>query len=281
VEFDHAFTVASGVEETWQLLLDVERSGSCLPGASIVAVEGGNHLEGSVKVKLGPLNLTYVGTATVTERDENTRRVVLDATGQDARTASAAEVRVTAVLTAADDATQVAVHTELELTGKPAQFGHSVLDDVGAKMVAQFADSLGHVLDGSAVPAKKAAKKAAKKTVAKAAKKAAKKTVAKKAAKKAATHAASANVSESEPVPSFAAPGGIPPAPTLEDSPSVNGHTGGGPGNSPAQHANRPNPVQAALPVLVKRVAPVVGPAAVGLVIVLAIRRRRRNRRGR
>jgi carbon monoxide dehydrogenase subunit G len=147
VQLEHSFSIPAGIDEAWKILLDVERIGPCLPGTVIQSVDG-DAVTGTVKVKLGPINLTYKGTANFVEKDETAHRAVVDAQGRDARGTSTAAALVTARLSEEDGTTTVHVNTELDITGKPAQFGHSVMADVGSKLLGQFADALAATLRG-------------------------------------------------------------------------------------------------------------------------------------
>ena len=142
IELDNTFTVPVPPEQAWDVLLDVERIAPCMPGASVTAVEG-DQIEGQVKVKLGPLSLTYKGTAKFTEKDEANRTISIEATGKETRGAGTASANVQATLTLAEaGSTLVAIHTSLNVTGRPAQFGRSLLPEVSGKLIAQFASNL-------------------------------------------------------------------------------------------------------------------------------------------
>jgi len=141
VELEHSFTVPAKIDDAWAVLLDIERIAPCMPGASLDSVEG-DEFTGTVKVKLGPINLTYKGRACLLEKDDATHRAVIDARGKDSRGAGTASATVTATLTAQGDETVVRVETDLDITGKPAQFGRGVIVDVGNKLIGQFASSL-------------------------------------------------------------------------------------------------------------------------------------------
>ena len=158
MQLEHSFSVPIGIDEAWGILIDIERIGPCMPGAAIDSVDG-DDFTGTVKVKLGPINLTYKGKATFLEKDESARRVVIDARGRDARGNGTASAKVTATMH--DDggtATTVKVITDLDITGKPAQFGRGVMVDVGNKLLGQFADELAKTIGaGDAPPAAAAA----------------------------------------------------------------------------------------------------------------------------
>jgi carbon monoxide dehydrogenase subunit G len=141
MQLEHTFTVPVGVEDAWRVLLDIERIAPCMPGAVIESVDG-DDFTGSVKVKLGPIGLTYKGKASFVEKDAATHRVVIDARGRDARGNGTANAKVTATLTESGGSTDVHVLTDLDITGKPAQFGRGVMVDVGNKLIGQFADCL-------------------------------------------------------------------------------------------------------------------------------------------
>jgi carbon monoxide dehydrogenase subunit G len=141
VQLEHSFSVPVGVDHAWAALLEIERIAPCMPGAALDTVDG-DEFTGSVKVRLGPIGLTYKGRARFIEKDEVAHRVVIDAQGKDARGNGTAAANVTAVLHPQDSGTLVEVSTELAITGKPAQFGRGVMVDVGNKLVGQFADCL-------------------------------------------------------------------------------------------------------------------------------------------
>lgn len=147
IELDHSFTVPVPPKQAWDVLLDVERIAPCMPGATVTEVNG-DEITGTVKVKLGPVSLTYKGTAKFTEKDEDARSVSLQANGKEARGAGTASATVEATLQPAEDEDQTAVtiHTSLNVTGRPAQFGRGVMADVSAKLVEQFASNLADLL---------------------------------------------------------------------------------------------------------------------------------------
>ena len=152
MQLEHTFTVPVGVEDAWKVLLDIELIAPCMPGAVIDSVDG-DDFTGSVKVKLGPIGLTYKGKASFIEKDAEAHRAVIDARGRDARGNGTANAKVTATLQEAGDATEVVVVTDLDITGKPAQFGRGVMADVGNKLIGQFADCLAGKLEGGGVAA--------------------------------------------------------------------------------------------------------------------------------
>jgi carbon monoxide dehydrogenase subunit G len=143
IELDNSFTVPVAPEKAWDVLLDVERIAPCMPGASVTSVEG-DQIEGQVKVKLGPLSLAYKGTAKFTEKDQENHKIAIEATGKETRGAGTASAHVQASLTPGEEAgsTLVAIHTSLNVTGRPAQFGRSLLPEVSGKLIAQFASNL-------------------------------------------------------------------------------------------------------------------------------------------
>src|SRR5438477_9533163 len=151
MRLDHNFTVPVPVDEAWKVLLDLPRVAPCMPGATLTGVEDGA-FTGTVKVKLGPINLTYQGKGRFVERDEAARRIVIEASGRDTRSAGTASATVTATLTPEDDATRVDVATDLAVTGRPAQFGRGMIADVSAKLIGQFADCLAETLTGPVEP---------------------------------------------------------------------------------------------------------------------------------
>jgi uncharacterized protein len=142
VEFVNEFTVPVGVDRAFEILTDLERVAPCLPGATLEEVDGDAYT-GKVKVKVGPIAVTYRGTAELTEKDEDAKHAVIHAKGKEARGAGTAAADVTADLVSeGDEVTKVKVTTDLTITGKPAQFGRGVMEDVGSKLIDTFAERL-------------------------------------------------------------------------------------------------------------------------------------------
>ena len=155
MKIEDEFRVDVPVEEAWKVLLDVERIAPCMPGAQLQEVEGDEY-RGIVKVKVGPITAQYKGVAKITEANEGTRTVVLQAEGRDTRGQGTASATVTATLTPDGTGTVVHIDTDLNVTGKVAQFGRGVMADVSSKLLGQFAQNLERDVLSGDVPAAEA-----------------------------------------------------------------------------------------------------------------------------
>ncbi len=150
MELDHSFTVPVPPAQAWDVLLDVQQIAPCMPGATVDTVDG-DDVAGRLKVKVGPVSLTYKGTATFKNRDAADRSVVVEASGKEMRGSGTASATVRAALApenGSDAATLVTLHTTLNVTGKPAQFGRGVITEVGSRLIDKFADNLAKQLAG-------------------------------------------------------------------------------------------------------------------------------------
>jgi carbon monoxide dehydrogenase subunit G len=137
LELTHSFTVPGSKADTWEAFSDITSVAECFPGAVVTTAEG-DDFEGTCKVKLGPIALVYTGSGHFVERDEAAGRFVIDAKGKDKRGNGTAGAKVTATLTPHGEGTHVEVVTDLQITGKPAQFGRGVIQDVSEKLLQQF-----------------------------------------------------------------------------------------------------------------------------------------------
>jgi uncharacterized protein len=147
VDLSHSFTVPASVADTWATFEDIESVAGCFPGATVTAVDG-NDFTGTCKVKLGPIALVYTGSGTFVEKDEAARRFVIEAKGKDKRGNGTAAATVLARLLPEGDGTAVEVSTDLAITGKPAQFGRGVIQDVSNKLLDRFVACLAETLSG-------------------------------------------------------------------------------------------------------------------------------------
>lgn len=142
MQLTHSFTVPAGIDETWAALNDIESVAGCFPGAQVTHADA-DSFEGTVKVKLGPIALVYKGSGDFVDKDEAAHRMGIAAKGKDKRGNGTAGADVVVTMTPEGAAsTKVDVVTDLNITGKPAQFGRGVMQDVSDKLLGQFVDCL-------------------------------------------------------------------------------------------------------------------------------------------
>lgn len=257
MELDHSFRVPADLDTVWRALLDPERVAPCMPGATLTA-SSGKAFAGTVKVKLGPVSLMYKGGGEFLETDEAARRVVIRAAGKDSRGNGTASATVTVTLRADGDATAGSVHTDLSITGKPAQFGRGMIVEVGGKILDSFAACLAEKLGPGAddEPATQSTNGGAAATV----------PAAKPAASSSASAAASTEQSAEPARPSLAV---VDPG---EQHKTANGSSGA------ADRAPESEPIDLlayAGPSVLKRSAPVLG-VLLAVLVIVALRRRSR-----
>ena len=148
MKINSEFTVGVPIQRAWEVMLDLERIAPCLPGAAIQEEKGGGEYDGTMKVKIGPITANYKGTVRFEETDEENHRAVLNATGRDARGQGTASATIVSTLQEEGDSTRVNVETDMKLTGRAAQFGRGIAQDVATKMLTQFADCLEREISG-------------------------------------------------------------------------------------------------------------------------------------
>lgn len=152
MELEHSFTIPVPPEQAWEALLDVGQIAPCMPGATVDSVTD-EVITGRIKVKVGPVTLTYAGTARFTQRDDQEHSVTLEASGRETRGSGTATATVRSMLRGEGDQTEVLVHTTLAVTGRPAQFGRGMLTEVGGRIIDRFAANLAAQLAGGQVAA--------------------------------------------------------------------------------------------------------------------------------
>jgi carbon monoxide dehydrogenase subunit G len=141
MKLENEFTVDVPVERTWEALMDIERVTPCLPGAALTE-QVGDEYKGVMTVKMGPVSQKYNGTVRYEETDEENRRAVLRADGKDARGQGTASATITSTLHDEGGKTRVTVETDMQITGKAAQFGKGMHKEVASKVMTRFSECL-------------------------------------------------------------------------------------------------------------------------------------------
>ena len=143
------FEVAEPVEKVWQFFGDIPQVAACLPGTELTTDLGDDAYEGTVAVRMGPVKLSFAGKAKITERDEAAKRLVVDASGAEARGRGQAAMVVTAKLTPAGRGTRVGVTQDLQLSGAAAQYGRGMIADVTTVLMRDFSVNLARAIDAA------------------------------------------------------------------------------------------------------------------------------------
>jgi carbon monoxide dehydrogenase subunit G len=149
------FDVPVETAKVWEFFGDIPRVAACLPGAQLTEDHGDDSYAGTVAIRMGPVRLSFTGTADITERDETARRLVVKASGADERGRGQAAMLVTATLHASGAGTRVAVSQDLQLSGAAAQYGRGMISDVSSVLMRDFAANMRRQIEGG--PAAKAA----------------------------------------------------------------------------------------------------------------------------
>lgn len=150
MNFAYTLKLDLPLDEAWSTLMDIERIAPCMPGATIESRDGDTYT-GRLKVKLGPMELTYRGDIHFVERDDAAKRAVVDAQAKEIKGRGAAKSQITMSGASVADGSEVHIESEFSVSGKAAQFGRGVMEEVGEKLMDDFARRLGEQV-GAAAP---------------------------------------------------------------------------------------------------------------------------------
>jgi carbon monoxide dehydrogenase subunit G len=142
MKLENSFTVDAPISETWETLLDIERVAKCLPGAEIEPGEEEGVYRGAMKVKLGPMTVHYRGTARLQDVDEDTHTASIAVQAREAKGQGTAAAVIRNQLESQNGGTRVVAVTDLKITGRQAQFGRGIMEDVASTMMGEFAKRL-------------------------------------------------------------------------------------------------------------------------------------------
>jgi hypothetical protein len=137
----------------YAFLLDVNSVARCMPGAELSEVVDASTFKGKVKIKVGPVVVSYNGVARITSRDEAARSAVLEAEGRETQGAGSARATATMSVVPDGSGSEVTLSTSFAVAGRIAQFGRGVMEDVSRRLVNEMAVCIRGKLETAAAEA--------------------------------------------------------------------------------------------------------------------------------
>ena len=142
MRIENAFVVPATPEAAWELLMDVPRVIPCMPGAELTETVDEDAWKATMRVKLGPISLTFATDVKREDSDEAARRATLSARARESRGRGAAQATIESRLAQEDSGTRVEIVTDLTMSGPVAQYGRGMIQDVSTQLVTRFAECL-------------------------------------------------------------------------------------------------------------------------------------------
>jgi uncharacterized protein len=153
MEITNSFAVKASPDVVYEFLLDVNNVVSCVPGAELSEVVDPNTFKGKVRIKVGPVTVSYNGTARITSRDAATRTATLEAEGKETTGSGSAQAKTVMSVAADGDTSTVTLATDFTVVGRVAQFGRGIMEDVSRHLVGQAAECIQSKLEAPPVVA--------------------------------------------------------------------------------------------------------------------------------
>jgi uncharacterized protein len=148
MKFENTFEVEAPIDEVYATLLDVERVAPCVPGAEVIEKSGDDAYTVAIKVRVGPISMTYRGNVEIVERDDANHRATMRARARETRGQGTADARVELSLVEDGTTTKGTMVADVQLAGRAAAMGRGVIQDVSAKIVSTFSQNLEKMLSG-------------------------------------------------------------------------------------------------------------------------------------
>ena len=142
MQIENSFAVKAAPDRVYEFLLDVNNVVSCVPGAELSEVVDPNTFKGKVRIKVGPVTVSYNGTARITSRDAETRTATLEAEGRETTGSGSAQATTVMAVAADGESSTVTLTTDFTVVGRVAQFGRGIMEDVSRHLVGQAAECI-------------------------------------------------------------------------------------------------------------------------------------------
>lgn len=141
MELRNTFRVAGSADDVFLVLLDMEQLSRCMPGTTLIGRDGDRH-QGTLRLKVGPVTAAYEGTVEMIQADRILRRAILHAAGHEQNGQGTADATIVAEVLPRNGYSEVSVVTEIDISGRVAQFGRGFLADISQRVIDQFSQNL-------------------------------------------------------------------------------------------------------------------------------------------
>ncbi len=147
MEIANEFDVAAAPDEVYRLMLDPARVAPCIPGAEVLGEREDGGYDAQVTVKIGPVRMSYKGSVAIVDHDDAARTASMRARGAEARGQGNVDATMRMAVSGRDEGgSHVAVTTEMQVTGRVAQMGQGIMQDVAVRMIGEMARNMEAVL---------------------------------------------------------------------------------------------------------------------------------------
>ena len=149
MKFEQICTITASRDDVWDFLMNMENVANCLPGVQKFEQIDGDHFEGTLRVKVGPVSLSFQGSVHVEARDRKIWRGVVRAEAKDRRVGGGVRAHLNMDLVE-KGAMETEMHVELDthILGKIGEFGQPVIRKKTDAMLQDFAKTVSEQLSG-------------------------------------------------------------------------------------------------------------------------------------
>ena len=153
VTLKNEFKIAQPIDKVWAFLTDPYQVAPCMPGAEILEQVNDTTFKGAMKMKLGPFTSQFKGEVVIEEMNAATHEIRMVGKGKDAKGTGNATMTITGKLVALPDGgTEMQSSSDLVISGKIAQFGSRMIEDVSKTMFQKFTDAFTARMSGEEAP---------------------------------------------------------------------------------------------------------------------------------
>jgi len=147
MRFEKQLTIGAPREKVWQLIWDVDRFITCVPGCKEAkTVEDGKIYTATMEEKVGPFRLTIPMKIEV-EKTEPLSYIKARASGSDTKIGSLMKVEMEVNLKDESPGTLISMVISVDILGKLATLGHSMIKRKADQVLEEFVAAIRKTLE--------------------------------------------------------------------------------------------------------------------------------------
>ena len=139
--------VPASREATWELVMDIPKAASCIPGIKDITPDGEGKYQATLQARVGPMGMNLSGTITVLSQDADAGEAYFLVEANDRRVGGGIKTNMSMKVTAKSaDETELEIIADTTFMGRLGELGQPLIRRKARNTLEEFSKNLSKLL---------------------------------------------------------------------------------------------------------------------------------------